>query len=96
MNQSNWLFFFLSIVLKLSHQTQLFRDLAGTTLQNFGAQANQWTLSNPSGLISATTTVECFEDIILVKLDYAPQGSTLKTTFNDLEYHNLLRFYVQM
>ena len=96
MKQLHLLLFFLTFLLNLSFQTQLFRDFAGATIQNLQAEASQWTLSDPSGTEYEIGAFDCLPDKIIVKPDSLPAGTTLKKTFDGLEDHNILRFYVQM
>ena len=97
MRQSLHLLLILTCLLfNFSFQSQLIRDLAGSTTQNLQAQASQWALGDPLGLSYPISITECIQDKIIVKPDSLLPGASLKKTFNDLEDHNLLRFYVQM
>jgi len=96
MNQSILSLFFLSLLLNLSLQTQLFRDFVGTTVQNLQAEDSEWTLSDPSGADYEIGVLDCIPDMAIVKPDSLPVGTTLKRTFDSLEDHNVLRFYVHM
>ena len=97
MNQTRIkLFLCLSLLLALSCQSQLIRDLSGLTDQNLLAQAAQWTLSDPSGTQYPMITTECISETLLVKSSSLPTGSSFKRTYTNLPDHNTLRFFVRM
>ena len=88
--------FFLCLIFNVSHQSQLFRDLSGATDQNFQAQVAQWTLIDPSGTQYSPTVSNCLIDYIAVKSSSLPIGTTLTKTFDGLEPHDVLRFFVRI
>lgn len=90
------LILFISLYFNPSHQTQLFRELVGSTNQNLAAEASQWTLSNPSGTPYPIPITTCADYKIIYKSDSLPQDTAISKIFEDLEDHNALRIYFML